>query len=174
MIDEARMRGLRSSFVAADVTAPIRLPADIVYCRLLLGHLPDPHAAIAAWVQALRPPGLVVCEEPVRYRSDDADFARYEALVTEVVARRGATLWAGPVLDDDPSGCVRELDRVIEHPVRVGRAAAMFWRNARNFTNDDPEIVELIRRFQAMEADDPQQDVIWEIRQTVWRKRAQL
>ena len=44
-------------------------------------------------------PGLIVCEEPVRYRSDDPLFARYEAAVTAVVAARGATLWAGPVLD---------------------------------------------------------------------------
>ena len=40
--------------------------------------------------------------EPVRYRSDDPLFARYEAAVTAVVAARGATLWAGPVLDVDP------------------------------------------------------------------------
>ena len=30
------------AFAVADVTAPLRLPADVVYARLLLGHLPDP------------------------------------------------------------------------------------------------------------------------------------
>jgi SAM-dependent methyltransferase len=171
MIADATRRGLGASFLVADVTAPLRLPADIVYSRLLLGHLPDPEGAVATWIRAIRPPGLLVCEEPVRYRSDDSAFARYEALVTAVVAERGSTLWAGPVLDRDPSGCARELDRVVEHPVRVGRAAAMFWRNAATFGKDDPEITELIRGFQKLEADDPAADVIWEIRQTVWSKR---
>jgi trans-aconitate 2-methyltransferase len=172
MVDEARTRSGQASFIVADVTAPLRLPADIVYCRLLLGHLPEPRAAVAMWVQALRAPGMLVCEEPVRYRSEDAAFARYEELVTAVVAQRGSTLWAGPVLDEDPPGCRRELDRVIEHRVRVGRAAAMFWRNAATFAHDDPEVAELIRDFQAMEANDPADNVMWEIRQTVWSKRA--
>ena len=171
MIDEAAQRGLHASFLVADVTAPLRLPADIVYSRLLLGHLPDPEAAVATWVRAMRPPGLLVCEEPVRYRSEDSAFARYEALVTAVVAARGSRLWAGPVLDHDPPGCARELDRVVEHPVRVGRAAAMFWRNAATFGRGDPEVTELIRSFQKLEADDPVAEVIWEIRQTVWSKR---
>ena len=117
-------------FAVADVTEPLRLPADVVYARLLLGHLAEPASALAHWTAAMRPPGLLVCEEPVRYRSDDPLFARYEEAVTAVVAARGATLWAGPVLDHDPPGCVRLFDRVVEHPVRAGRAAAMFWRNA--------------------------------------------
>ena len=29
-------------FAVADVTQPLLLPADVVYARLLLGHLPDP------------------------------------------------------------------------------------------------------------------------------------
>jgi SAM-dependent methyltransferase len=170
MIADAATRGLAASFVVADVTAPLKLPADIVYSRLLLGHLADPRAALSTWVAALRPPGLLVCEEPVRYRSDDPWFARYESLVTAAVARRGGTLWAGPALDDDPEGCERVLDRVVEHPVRVGRAAAMFWRNAMTWAADDPRAVELIARFQVVEADDPPDDVIWEIRQTAWAK----
>ena len=89
-----------ASFAVADVTRPLRLPADIVYARFLLGHLPDPDAALAHWARSLRPgTGLLVCEEPVRYRSDDPLFARYEETVTAVVAATGATLWAAPALD---------------------------------------------------------------------------
>ena len=96
------------------------LPADVVYARLLLGHLPDPGAALAHWSAPCGRPGSLVCEEPVRYRSDDPLFVAYEAVVTAVVAERGATLWAGPVLDADPPGVHRLLDRIVEHPVRVG------------------------------------------------------
>ena len=108
----------------------------------------------------------------MRYRSDDALFARYEAAVTAVVAARGATLWAGPVLDSDPPGCARTIDRVVEHPVRVGRAAAMFWRNAVTWSNEVADAAQLIERLRTLEADDPEEVVMWEIRQTVWSRTA--
>jgi len=158
-------------FTVADITAPIRLPADVVYSRLLLGHLPDPDRALAQWAAAMRPPGVLACEEPVRYRSDRELFRRYEAAVTDVVARRGATLWAGPVLDRDPPGCVRLFDRVVEHPVRAGRAAAMFWRNATTWGAEVSGATELIAELRALEAADPDEHVLWELRQTVWTRR---
>jgi SAM-dependent methyltransferase len=172
MVGEARGRVPGAWFTVADVTQPLRLPADVVYARLLLGHLVDPAAALAHWAAAIRPPGLIVCEEPVRYRSDDPLFARYEEAVTAVVAARGATLWAGPVLDSDPPGCARTLDRVVEHPVRAGRAAAMFWRNAVTWGREVAGSGQLIEQLRTLEADDPQDVVIWELRQTVWSRTA--
>jgi trans-aconitate 2-methyltransferase len=166
MVDEARARVPDAFFTVGDVTAPLALPAHLVYSRLLLGHLPDPAAAVARWVAPLRVGGLVVCEEPVRYRSDDPLFARYESAVTAVVAARGATLWAGPVLDADPPGCRRTLDRVVEHPVPAARAAAMFWRNAATWDGD----ADLVDQLRAIEAADRAEPVMWEIRQTVWAK----
>jgi len=171
MVSEARGRVPGAWFTVADIKQPLRLPADVVYARLLLGHLPDPAGALAHWAAAIRPPGLIVCEEPVRYLSDDPLFARYEAAVTAVVAARGATLWAGPALDSDPPGCVRTLDRVVEHPVRAGRAAAMFWRNAVNWAGEVAGAEQLIEPLRTLEADDPDAFVMWEIRQTVWSRR---
>lgn len=172
MIEEAPTRVPGASFAVADVTESLRLPADVVYARLLLGHLPDPATALAHWAAAMRPPGLLVCEEPVRYRSDDPLFVRYEAAVTAVVAARGATLWAGPVLDADPPGCERVLDRVVEHPVRKGRAAAMFRRNAATWESEVADAPDLIERLGALEADDPDDHVVWELRQTAWVRLA--
>jgi SAM-dependent methyltransferase len=172
MVEEARGRVATAWFTVADVTEPLRLPADVVYARLLLGHLVDPGLALARWAAAIRPPGLIVCEEPVRYRSDDPLFTEYEAAVTAVVAARGATLWAGPALDRDPPGCTRTLDRVVEHPVRVGRAAAMFWRNAVTWGDEVAGSEQLIERLRTLEADDPDDDVQWELRQTVWSRTA--
>jgi SAM-dependent methyltransferase len=172
MVAEARDRVGGAWFTVADVTAPLRLPADVVYARLLLGHLADPAAALSTWAGAIRPPGLIVCEEPVRYRSDSALFARYEQAVTAVVSARGATLWAGPALDEDPPGCVRTLDRVVEHPVRAGRAAAMFWRNAVTWGDEVSGAATLIDSLRSLEAGDPDEDVMWELRQTVWSRTA--
>ncbi len=168
MVEEARARVPRAEFFVGDVTRPLRLPAHLVYARLLLGHLPSPAAALANWSVALLGGGLLVCEEPVRYHSDRAVFARYEERVTAVVAARGATLWAGPALDGDPPGCTRALDRVVEHPVRAARAAAMFWRNATTWGGD----AALVDELRAIESIVDDEIVMWEIRQTVWVKSA--
>jgi trans-aconitate 2-methyltransferase len=166
MIAEARERVADAHFVVGDATAALSLPAQLIYARLLLGHLPDPRAALVSWAAALRPGGLVVCEEPVRYRSDDPVLARYEDAVTAVVTARGATLWAAPVLDLDPPGCRRELDRVVEHPVPAARAAAMFWRNAATW-GGEADLVDALREIDRADRTDA---VMWELRQTVWVK----
>jgi SAM-dependent methyltransferase len=166
MVADARARVPGAHFAVGDVTTPVHLPAHLVYARLLLGHLPDPAGALAHWAAALLPAGVLACEEPVRYRSDDPMFARYEEMVTAVVAARGATLWAGPALDGDPPGCARVLDRIVEHPVPAGRAAAMFWRNA--VTWNGP--VDLVDSLRAIETDGRAEVVMWEIRQTVWMR----
>jgi len=168
MIAEARVRVPDAHFTVADVTATLSLPAQLIYARLLLGHLPDPAGALATWAAALRAGGLVVCEEPVRYRSDDPVFARYEDAVTAVVAARGATLWAGPALDRDPPQCRRVIDRVVEHPVPAARAAAMFWRNAATW-GGAADLVDALRAIDEASGTDP---VVWELRQTVWMKTA--
>jgi trans-aconitate 2-methyltransferase len=166
MVAEARERLPEATFAVADVTAPLRLPAHLVYARLLLGHLSDPGNALAHWSAALLTGGLLVCEEPVRYRSDTPLFARYEDAVTAVVAARGATLWAGPALEHDPPRCARVMDRVVQHPVPATRAAAMFWRNAATW-GGDAELVHALRRIEREGAEDI---VMWELRQTVWIK----
>jgi trans-aconitate 2-methyltransferase len=167
MIAEARERVPDAHFAVADATAELSLPAHLIYARLLLGHLPDPRSALANWASALRVGGLVVCEEPVRYRSGDPVFARYEEVVTAVVAARGATLWAGPALDDDPPMCrLRTIDRVVEHPVQAARAAAMFWRNAATWGGEQ-ELVDTLREIERTNRADI---VMWELRQTVWTK----
>jgi SAM-dependent methyltransferase len=166
MIAEARERVPDAHFAVADVAAELALPAHLIYARLLLGHLPDPQSALARWASALRVGGLIVCEEPVRYRSDDPLFARYEEVVTAVVAARGSTLWAGPALDDEPPRCGRALDRVVEHPVSAARAAAMFWRNAATW-GGERDLVDALREIERSNRADV---VMWELRQTVWMK----
>jgi SAM-dependent methyltransferase len=171
MVDEARARVPRATFAVYDVTRPLRLPADIVFARFLLGHLPDTDAAQAAWVKSLRPGnGMLVCEEPVTYLSDDLWFARYEETVTAIVAATGATLWAAPALDRTPERCERVLDRVLEHPVPAARAGAMFWRNAAQWRDRTPDGNALLEYFRALELSGSDEPVIWQMRQVVFRK----
>ncbi|MGQ0825095.1 MAG: class I SAM-dependent methyltransferase [Actinomycetota bacterium] len=172
MLEEARTRVPRATFVVADVTKPLLLPADVLFARLALGHLPEPERAMDTWAVALRPgSGTLVCEEPVRYRVDDEWFARYEEAVTAVVGATGAELWAGRRLDHEPANCTRTLDRVVEHPVSAARAAGMFWRNAMQWRDRVPGGDALIEHFRACESSGDEAIVTWEIRQAAYVRR---
>jgi SAM-dependent methyltransferase len=172
MIDEARARVPNATFAVYDVTQPLLLPADIIYARFLLGHLPDAPAALAVWTKSLRPgSGMIVAEEPAGYVIDDPWFARYEATVTAVVAATGATLWAAGTLDADPPGLDRVLDRTVDHPVPVARAAAMFWRNAAQWQDRAEDGAELVAHFRALEASGRSDPVMWQMRQVAFRRR---
>ena len=74
------------------------------------------------------------------------------------------------MLDADPPGCVRVLDRVVEHPVRAGRAAAMFWRNATTWGAEVADAPSLVEHLRTLEVADPEEYVMWELRQTVWSR----
>jgi SAM-dependent methyltransferase len=57
--------GTNASFVEASATDTGLPPGsfDLVYCRLLLLHLPDPERALAEMRSLLKPDGILVCED---------------------------------------------------------------------------------------------------------------
>ncbi|WP_049569442.1 class I SAM-dependent methyltransferase [Nonomuraea sp. SBT364] len=69
MIERARAKlagaGLTGRFLVGDATAPPTGDErfDLVLCRHLLWTLPDPHAALRAWVARLRPGGRLLLIE---------------------------------------------------------------------------------------------------------------
>jgi hypothetical protein len=60
----------------------------------------------------------------------------------------------------------------VEHPVPAGQAAAMFWRNATVWGDEVEGGAELVERLRALEHADPDDVVMWALRQTVWSRRA--
>ena len=68
-----------AEFAVHDVTVvPFPCPpAGLLSCRFLLGHLPDPAAALAAWATQLAPGGLLLVEEVERIRTDQPALRRY-------------------------------------------------------------------------------------------------
>jgi trans-aconitate 2-methyltransferase len=52
-------------FVRQDATTvPLPgAPVDLIYCRLLLAHVPDPVAAVRAWATQLTPGGRLLVDE---------------------------------------------------------------------------------------------------------------
>jgi len=80
-----------------DVTAapPPFGPADLVYARFLLTHLPDPAAALRLWAGTLAPGGRLLVQETARLRSAEPALSRYYELVAQVQAAYGQALDIG-------------------------------------------------------------------------------
>jgi trans-aconitate 2-methyltransferase len=123
----------RCRFQVADVTrVPLPGgPADLIYARFLVVHLPDPREAIAGWAGQLRSGGVLVVEEPARIDTDDPDFRRYLELAAAVVGERGGDLYAGRLLADLPGPASTEVvvRRTTPLDVPAGRAATIFSLN---------------------------------------------
>ena len=106
-------------------------PADLCYGRLLLSHLPDPGAVLAAWATQLAPGGLLLADEVDRIHTDLPALRGYLEVAGALLATRGHTLEVGQVLArlPDPPGLVRRDDRIGHLAPSADRAAAMFALN---------------------------------------------
>ena len=163
------------TFAVADVTAPLRLPADLVYSRLLLGHLPDPDGALAHWAPRC------VRRRPARVRGAGCAtaattrvFARYEAAVDRGRRRARRHAVGRPGARPRSAG-VRARCSTGSSSIRCRprRAAAMFWRNARRGVTDvDGAARHRSTSCERSNATDPDDVVMWELRQTVWSRRS--
>ena len=105
---KARHVDPRPEFTLGDVAAP-PLPAavfDAVVCRHVLWAMPDPAAALAAWIRLLVPDGRLVLIEGLWSTGAGLTMEACERLVREhrpVTERRRLTdpaLWGGDVTDE--------------------------------------------------------------------------
>jgi trans-aconitate 2-methyltransferase len=143
LADAASVTRAGIEYLEHDVTAvpfPVG-PADLVYCRLVLAHLPDPAAVVGRWMTQVRPGGVLAVDEVEYIETPDSVLERYEELVVSLVASRGALMYAGPVIDamPDGDGWRKGASRLVEHLVPVALAARMYGMNFRTW-RDDPAI----------------------------------
>ncbi|WP_374986374.1 class I SAM-dependent methyltransferase [Streptomyces fradiae] len=107
MVERARAKlaeaGLPGRFLVGDAAAPPtgRERFDVLLARHLLWTLPDPQAALEAWVSRIRPGGLLVLVEG-RWREAGRSATPY-------VAGGDALPWHGGVTADDLTAAVRPL-----------------------------------------------------------------
>jgi trans-aconitate 2-methyltransferase len=150
--------------------------ADLVWARLLLAHLPDVPIALARLARLAGAGGVVAVEEVESIQSRDEAFRRYLDVVDGVVASKGATMLAGPLVatSPDPDGAKRIHDTVVEHHVPASAAAAMFRLNL-TVWRDDPAVSHLAGDGTLDSIDEDLQQrldttapVTWCIRQTAW------
>lgn len=106
-------------------------PADLVFARLLLAHLPAPVALARRWATQLRPGGVLLLDEVERIETSQPTFAAYLRLAAARVAASGAVMCVGPLLRPlaGESGIGSVSMRTREHPVASRDAAAMFAMN---------------------------------------------
>lgn len=167
-------------FVRHDLTAgppPIEA-ADLVFCHLLLSHLPDPASAIESWKGCISPAGAILVDEVESIRTGDAVFVEYLGLVEAAIAGSGGELYVGRRL-----AAVRELNglrvrsnRAAPHPVAAKDAAAMFAMTFATLREDPAvkasaspaELAALAEALHARSQLDGQQPVTWSMRQAVF------
>ena len=167
-------------FVQHDLAAgpPPVDPADVVFCHLLLSHLPDPAQALQSWATLLAPGGMLLVDEVEAIHTDDPVLVEYLALVETAIVSRGGALYVGPQLAamDAPDGLRVRSSRAVPHPAAVADAAAMFGLTFRTL-RDDPavqaaaspsELAALADALDDRTRLDGQPSVVWSMRQIVY------
>jgi SAM-dependent methyltransferase len=155
-------------------------PADVCYGRLLLSHLPDPGAVLAAWATQLAPGGLLLADEVDRIHTDLPALRGYLEVAGALLAARGHTLEIGPVLArlPDPPGLVRRDDRIGHLAPPAHRAAAMFalnlavWRGeaVRAGVASADQLDRLATGLAAVADGEVDGSIRWELRQLVLQR----
>ena len=155
-------------------------PADVIYCRLLLAHLADVAATVTELTSQLRPGGRLLLDELEWIVSDHPVFVRYERVVVDLVASRGAPMYAGPIIDTlrRGSGWRRHTSVVQVVPVATSDAARMFgmnletWRDDPHIrtTHDTEEIDRLGRDLDALRSSTAHDEITWGLRQAVYQR----
>jgi SAM-dependent methyltransferase len=155
-------------------------PADVCYGRLLLSHLPDPGAVLAAWATQLTPGGLLLADEVERIHTDLPALRGYLEVAGALLATRGHTLEVGPLLTrlPDPPGLVRRDDRIGHLAPPAHRAAAMFalnlavWRGeaVRAGVATPARLDRLAADLAAVADGEVEGSIRWELRQLVLQR----
>ena len=177
--DQADVVGL--TFARRDVvTDPLPgAPADLVFCRYLLTHLPDPAAVMGAWAAQLAPGGRLLVEEVEEIRTDVEPFRRYLDHVADLLRANGQRLDIGPSLHAlaPPPGVARASSKVATLQPIGADVVAMFRPNLATW-RDDPAVVARVEPTDlddldaalAAQADRPAGAITWRLRQLVWER----
>jgi SAM-dependent methyltransferase len=148
-----------------------RSPADLVYSRYVLTHLPDPEARLREWTSQLTADGLLVIEENEWIVCGNPVFARYLEIVGQLLAGRGHDLYVGRRLAMFEPRWQR-ISRVSEVPGPTARVASMFrlnlsaWR-AQPDVPSSVDLEELDRALAALEESAEPAGITWGVRQLV-------
>lgn len=174
-VTTARVRVPRARFEVHDVTeVPLpAAPADLMYARLLLSHLPDPIGVVARWRTQLAPGGMLLVEDLEEIEAPPGPLRHYDEVSAARVHAGGGLMYAGPVLASLGGMCT---------PVTVpaATAARIYLFNVRRWMAEldtagspggDPraQLADLERGLVELAGDDGAATVSWIVRQIVLR-----
>jgi hypothetical protein len=160
---------------------PTVTPADFMFARFLLSHLPNVPARAADWVAVLRPGGVLAVEEAEDIHTDEPVFREYLDLARGVVASTGGTLYAGPGLARlaDAAGVDQLSSKVARLAVPTPEAARMFRLNLRSLRDEpwvkahrtDEQLARLDARLNELSHASTSSALTWMLRQVALRRR---
>jgi SAM-dependent methyltransferase len=176
---EARRNVADCEFACVDVTAADLpgTPADLVYARFVLSHLPRRDAVVRGWFEALAPGGALVVEEVEWIATEDDVFRRYLEITRGLIAHHGGDLYTGADLGaaaDGLGGCVA-CNAVLPFAVSTGDAATLFGMNLSAW-RDDPwvgarldtdGVARLADGLEARRAASDRETIRWGLRQVI-------
>ena len=141
-------------------------PADLVYARYVLSHLPEPERHLAEWRTQLAEGGVLVVEENHSIRAWEPVFDHYLRCAAEVMGGAGGNLYIGRTL----AGTGALVDRVAEISPPTGLTARMFRLNLKSWSRHaGPERAEEIagidRDLAGLEESSGQGGITWFLRQ---------
>jgi trans-aconitate 2-methyltransferase len=184
-VDRARAAAAPAvEFLTHDVTdVPFpAAPADLIYARLLLAHLPAPAERLRAWASQVAPGGRLLVDENEYIDAADPVLARYEAMVTELIAASGASIHAGPEIAeiDLGAGWQRVFARVERWAIAEADAARMFAMNFATWRHDAyvrahstaTDVDDLAAGLDSVAASGSRAPVWWGIRQLAYERSA--
>jgi trans-aconitate 2-methyltransferase len=170
------------TFVEHDATSvPLPgAPAELISCRLLLAHVPDPAATVRAWATQLAPGGRLLVDEMEWIDTSHPVLAAYEAVVLELVASRGAPMYAGPLVATIDGGprwrpCHNAVRSVaVAASTRIYAMNLQSWRADPHIRDHHPadRLDELARALNALAASTTADPVVWAVRQVAYERDA--
>jgi trans-aconitate 2-methyltransferase len=99
-------------------------PADLLYGRFIVTHLPDADAALARWAAGAAPRGRLALEEVDSLAADDPMLTRYYGLVEAMQAARGQRTYIGRDLTALPASSPWMVERADALPIALPAAVA--------------------------------------------------
>jgi SAM-dependent methyltransferase len=159
-------------------------PAELIFCRYLLSHLPDPPSCLNSWATQLSTGGLIVVEEVEAIDTTHPAFARYLSIVASMLRSQNTELYVGPVLEKLGEGPLlrRLLSRTRRLPVSNQDAATMFSMNVPNWkdrpfireTYGDDSVGKLASELNSLAGvEGNESEITWTLRQIVFQRRAE-
>jgi SAM-dependent methyltransferase len=141
-------------------------PADLIYARYVLSHLPEPARHVAEWRSQLAEDGVLLIEENHSIRAWEPVFDHYLRCAAEVMGGAGGDLYIGRTL----AGTGALIDRVAEISPPTGLTARMFRLNLRSWSRHaGPERADEVARIDdqlgELEDSSEQGGITWFLRQ---------